>query len=511
MASPRLPIDGLTHQQVIDLLGPPVMVGDGISVEKGALVYDKYAYNTETRGQLTIWFRNDPDSVVLWYPSDTTLDEVKRTEPAAGYVLIDRYQKWLPTSAAARNLVAQSGSEYGVKLYDFLMKAVKQLETIRGLKIEVTDTAPKNGIDVTAELLVQVGHMFDQVYGKPMSSPTSPRNGPAAATSGSLPALATCGLSPSYASSIGLSRWRGTERDLTIPVKVVGDSRLPGLSSRAAQLYEEATVAGLALWQVALDTRPNSPRIRLLTSDSASASIQIGVIDQIPAGMKPSLLGVAESQLEGGVIVRSRISVFRQNLTKQAEAKLAAGGLEAELAFKFLVTRVVAHEIGHALGLGTMATDSLSHPTGLGYMMTDHYEGFDPDITRWITDADVNTLAQAYCIPGTAPKPISPPANVVSDNPVAPFTGSWSCSVPPVGVDYFTIRADGAVTFAADDQVGRAVVSGNTIRFDQSGDRYFYDKRAFQFSIQNGQLRGTRTETSSNRATTVDQYTCRRS
>jgi hypothetical protein len=92
------------------------------------------------------------------------------------------------------------------------------------------------------------------------------------------------------------------------------------------------------------------------------------------------------------------------------------------------------------------------------------------------------------------------------------FAGSWNCRTDGVGYDYFTLAADGTINLSGSDS--RWFTSGNTVRFEEAGDGTFFTKRIFEFSLANGQLRGTRTEIPGSvgmrRAPDVTDYACSR-
>jgi TonB family protein len=97
---------------------------------------------------------------------------------------------------------------------------------------------------------------------------------------------------------------------------------------------------------------------------------------------------------------------------------------------------------------------------------------------------------------------------------VAEFVGSWSCRTGPSGMDGFTVRPNGTVTFLATPIEGKASAQGGTLRFEQRDeDTTFYTRRVFEFTkVGTGRLRGRRTEypgTLAGRETpVVDQYEC---
>jgi len=73
-------LKGMTRAQVIERLGQPSEVGDGRSLDKGALAFD-------TRdGRLTVYFARESDTVVFWYPGDMRTAVFQKGASSAGAV-----------------------------------------------------------------------------------------------------------------------------------------------------------------------------------------------------------------------------------------------------------------------------------------------------------------------------------------------------------------------------------------------------------------------------------------
>ena len=80
VADDGLNLKGLTRAQVIEQLGQPGEVGDGRSLDKGALAYDT------REGRLTVYFARESDTVVFWYPGDMRKAVFEKGAPTAATV-----------------------------------------------------------------------------------------------------------------------------------------------------------------------------------------------------------------------------------------------------------------------------------------------------------------------------------------------------------------------------------------------------------------------------------------
>jgi hypothetical protein len=79
-ADDGLNLRGLTRAQVIEQLGQPSEVGDGRSLDEGALAYDT------REGRLTVYFARESDTVIFWYPGDMRKTVFERATSSAGPV-----------------------------------------------------------------------------------------------------------------------------------------------------------------------------------------------------------------------------------------------------------------------------------------------------------------------------------------------------------------------------------------------------------------------------------------
>ncbi len=120
------------------------------------------------------------------------------------------------------------------------------------------------------------------------------------------------------------------------------------------------------------------------------------------------------------------------------------------------------------------------------------------------------TLTPSGSSTTAAPASSAPAASAPSPGAASVY-GRWQCRGNEIAFDAFTIRPDGSVRFVGSSDEGRAIVAGNTVRFEQVSDNpLFYDRRIFQFTLSGNQLRGTRTETARDRPARIDQYVCTR-
>ena len=68
-------LKGLTRAAAVDRLGPPSSVGDGISADKGCLIYDTIEY-----GRLYVYLNGE--TVLFWFPATFPLERLKSTARA---------------------------------------------------------------------------------------------------------------------------------------------------------------------------------------------------------------------------------------------------------------------------------------------------------------------------------------------------------------------------------------------------------------------------------------------
>jgi len=195
--------------------------------------------------------------------------------------------------------------------------------------------------------------------------PTSP--------SGPLPALGECNLAPNYIDSPladhpdpQLLRWR------EFPVSVYVDMSAVPDSLRAT--YAGAAKAGAESWFVATEGRLGG----ISWTDNAHGSqirIRIGMVENGNPGS-------TAVKIQGRVLTEATTTIERP----PSDAVDVQGGQQGFIATA--VAQIIAHEMGHALGILLHSTD------GADLMAARLYVGTP---APWITAADRHTLLHAYC------------------------------------------------------------------------------------------------------------------
>jgi hypothetical protein len=253
----------------------------------------------------------------------------------------------------------------------------------------------------------------------------------------------------------------------------------------------------VAIFDINVTNDPSSAQINIVVTDGASEK------EEMAEGQADKTHGTVNGH---HVVTGARIRLFRGGRgTLKTLERFLANGTYSEWQFEAKIGKLVAHEMGHALGINGHSSDSTD-------VMSDGLGDPELDYGKWISQADANTLMHSYCghpvgtttanRPTVAPRPVERAPDVY-----APFEGMWSCRVGSEGYDSFRIDSDGSVW---PHENTKAVVSGATIRFEEAGDGSFYDKRVFEFRVVGGELRGTRTEISRTYRGGIDSYTCTR-
>ncbi len=214
------------------------------------------------------------------------------------------------------------------------------------------------------------------------------------AGTGSLPVLGSCNLSPNYATSANPSRWAGLSTGLAISVSINVNRNLPNLSAVAADNYIDGARFGLGMWQPAMSrlTGWRLPDLQI-SMNNAAAPIQLTLTDAVDssAATAQGVTRFVYASANGRtVIVGADITLQRPNL-KGAEV-LLANGVWSQWMFNSYVANIVAHELGHALGIR-------GHSPNRGDLMAagGNRGNGETDSANWITQADANTLSEAYC------------------------------------------------------------------------------------------------------------------
>lgn len=320
-----------------------------------------------------------------------------------------------------------------------------------------------------------------------------------------------CDLTPNYVrDKVNLVRWAGNPNGtrIQISVSVSIDRRLPGLSAKAAERYRSGARLGAGIWGSALATLLGGNAFLDLEvkEDDPSAQIKIilrdsvSPIDEMAEGEVNHTYGTVNGHhvITGAEIVLHRAG---RNTLKVTEGFLERGTW-SEWQFESKIGEIVAHEMGHALGIN-------GHSSNPADLMASSLGEPQLDFKTWISQADANTLLHAYCGQRLSQAPPPTPTAATSPTPLAPFVGRWDCRTDEGGFDGFVLRRNGTIDYG-EDEPARVSVSGSGIRFEEPAVNHtFFDRRIFEFTLTGGQLRGTRTETGSS-GSRVDRYTCTR-
>lgn len=188
-----------------------------------------------------------------------------------------------------------------------------------------------------------------------------------------MPALAECGLSPSYVDSTiadqlppQLLRWRD------FPVRAYLDT--DGVPTTLRPGYEHAITSGAESWYRATGGKVGAIR---WVSDAAEAQIQLRI--RLKDQWVP---GRTLVEVSGRELLRATTDIERPPSDVDAADKGPGGHVHAA------VSRVVSHEMGHALGI-------MLHSPNVEDLMFAAIR-LDPG-GQSITPADRHTLYHAYC------------------------------------------------------------------------------------------------------------------
>lgn len=196
---------------------------------------------------------------------------------------------------------------------------------------------------------------------------------PSAPALESLPAL-KCSAVPNYAMNTDLGG--RLERWEAFPLTVAIDSSSMALVE-SWTVWRMGIELGLRAWADATNGALGTTR---LVSDASTADIVVRVSTVDPDSDCSSLdcRGEVTTQVYGGRMHRAVLLLYPEARTTWTRDKVA---------------QVTAHEMGHALGILLHSFDpaDLMWGGGLGPPVIERYP--------WITPADLNTLAYAYCDP----------------------------------------------------------------------------------------------------------------
>ena len=193
---------------------------------------------------------------------------------------------------------------------------------------------------------------------------------PLSPSDGSLPAIGECGLSPNYADSAladqappQLLRWRSFRVRAHLDLAAVPDALKP--------VYELAARDGAESWSRATDGRVGA----IAWVAGSDAQIVLRIAPGAPSAR-------TTVRVTGRELVGATTEVFRPG----DDLDRASRGGQA--AVSLVLSQVVGHEVGHALGI-------LMHSPNPGDLMAPHIRvGTGGNA---ISEADRHTLLQAYC------------------------------------------------------------------------------------------------------------------
>ncbi len=134
------------------------------------------------------------------------------------------------------------------------------------------------------------------------------------------------------------------------------------------------------------------PDVEFVTSESA-ADIVMNVTDSgAPQNAQGTAFNTRGTQAGRTVVTGARIELHRPGMA--GVETLFRNGVWSQLQFENYASYVATHEMGHALGLQSHSPNigDVMHEGGL----TDQKSMTIP-FPEWITQADANTLAHAYC------------------------------------------------------------------------------------------------------------------
>jgi len=178
-------------------------------------------------------------------------------------------------------------------------------------------------------------------------------------------------------------------------VSINVNRNLPNLSAVAADNYLDGAGLGARLWQTAM-ARHASRSFPLVTvsTNNSSAPIQLTVVDTPLPGSESGAFGSATLGF-GTVAGRTVITDVQIRLHRPALAgaeTLLRNRVWSPLQFNALITQVVAHEMGHALGIRSHSLNAMDLMAAGG-----NRQNGESDIDNWISTADALTLSHAYC------------------------------------------------------------------------------------------------------------------
>lgn len=203
--------------------------------------------------------------------------------------------------------------------------------------------------------------------------------------------LSRCAATPNYTKTGIASNWDGGSSSFirwrSFPVTYAVD--LSAVPTDLRDLYSEAAVRARDLWSNA--TKTSIGVLQPVTDDTAQITVKFIHEEAVnasgeSAGKFPGFTAVVSS---GDVIRRATIEVTR--FTRDHGLIQRFGRNRVLLP----TVNVIAHEIGHALGVRIHSPD----PADLMYERGNFIPGRDDrkQPSKFVTRADANTLLEAYC------------------------------------------------------------------------------------------------------------------
>jgi hypothetical protein len=157
-----------------------------------------------------------------------------------------------------------------------------------------------------------------------------------------------------------------------------------GVPVEARQLYEDAATVARDLWSIA-----TGDRVGLLRSVSpGTGDIRVKIV---PSNDEGPVAVTAGLPLSGPEITRALIEIERYPL----DVELIGIGHQRPILLQ--VINLIAHEIGHALGIELHSTNDQDLMSNDGNFLMNVDPNTHPDPRSFVTAADRNTLLHAYC------------------------------------------------------------------------------------------------------------------
>jgi predicted Zn-dependent protease len=194
--------------------------------------------------------------------------------------------------------------------------------------------------------------------------------------------LAPCGVLPNY---VGAGLSPGTQGNLyrweRFPLQVSIDQGSLSIAGDDVRIYEDAIREGAVAWSLATNGVIGAVEIGLNVPD---AHITVGLSHQD----LPEQQGVTYPKNTGRVLLPgTRILLFLDPIVAEA----ARIELTAPNQLQPFVAKIMAHEMGHALGVLAHSPD----PRDLMFGGRDWSQAAPP--YPWVTESDRHTVGEAYC------------------------------------------------------------------------------------------------------------------